>query len=296
MSTAWDYAKRLADKHAGAGHHFVRLQNDGDRVVGVFCGDPFAREAGSIGTARPTPTRRLPEGVTVRPTLRVSFNFFVPTEGVMKIIEGGAAWFRDLVDVREKYGLDKWSFEVRRRGKKGDTKTKYSILPDAPVDDAMRVRIGGLSIHDLRTIGAAVDADGERTAPASTIDEATARAIADRLRRLPRETIATLLAEFKIERLRQLRSSELPRILRFLEAHEAAPPPAPFDLVNLDREQLHEAARNVIRRFVHRFGPAIPADAATVIRYYLSCQNACDRAAADVVRLGAPAASRDQPR
>jgi hypothetical protein len=44
MSNAWDNAKALAEKHAAAGGIFVRLQNDGDKVVGVFCGEPYAKE------------------------------------------------------------------------------------------------------------------------------------------------------------------------------------------------------------------------------------------------------------
>jgi hypothetical protein len=44
MASAWDRAKEMADRHAGTGGIFVRLANDGDKVVGVFCGEPDARE------------------------------------------------------------------------------------------------------------------------------------------------------------------------------------------------------------------------------------------------------------
>ena len=44
MTNAWDVAKGLAEKHAQAGGLFVRLANNGDKVTGVFCGEPFARE------------------------------------------------------------------------------------------------------------------------------------------------------------------------------------------------------------------------------------------------------------
>ena len=126
MSTAWDKAKELADKHVAAGGIFVRLQNDGDKIVGVFCGEPFAKEVYWDGQKySDTP----PEGVAAKPSLRVSLNFYVPAEGAMKIIEGGTAWFKDVLDVKDKYGLDKWSFEIKRRGKKGDPKTKYRSCP-----------------------------------------------------------------------------------------------------------------------------------------------------------------------
>jgi hypothetical protein len=55
--------------------------------------------------------------------------------------------------------------------------------------------------------------------------------------------------------------------------------------VRPDRQRLHERASTIVRALVHRYGAAIPDDAETIIRYYLSCENACDRAAEDVLRL-----------
>jgi len=119
MNNAWDKAKNLADKHASQGSIFVRLQNDGDAVVGVFCGEPYAREVYWDGEKYVEATADgPPAGATAKtPSLRVALNFYVPSEGTMKIVEGGTQWFRDLVNVREKYGLDKWLFEIKRHGK-----------------------------------------------------------------------------------------------------------------------------------------------------------------------------------
>ena len=44
MSDAWDKASGMADKHANQGGIYVRLANDRDSIIGVFCGEPFARE------------------------------------------------------------------------------------------------------------------------------------------------------------------------------------------------------------------------------------------------------------
>src|ERR1019366_4759697 len=107
-----------------------------------------------------------PEGVAAKPSLRVALNFYVHAEGAMKIIEGGTAWFKDVLEVKDKYGLEKWSFEIKRRGKKGDPKTKYSILPDAQVDEPMRARIAAAGLHDLSSVGAAADDRREHGAAA----------------------------------------------------------------------------------------------------------------------------------
>ncbi len=212
MNTAWDSAKKLAEKHANQGGIFVRLQNDGDTVVGVFCGEPYAKEVYWDGQkycdAAPEAGGKM--------SLRVSLNFYVPSEGAMKIIEGGTAWFKDLLEVREKYGTDKWIFEVKRRGKKGDPKTKYSILPEKPVDDALRARIAAAGEHDLGAAAGGNDTDGATAAP-RVVDVDVARTIADRLRALPRDVADAFLGEFKIARIRELLNSDVPRALAFLE-------------------------------------------------------------------------------
>ena len=213
MSSAWDTAKKLAEKHASEGGKFVRLQNDGDKVVGVFCGEPYAREVYWDGEKY---SDTAPEGG--KASLRVALNFYVPAEGAMKVIEGGTAWFKDVVEIREKYGVEKWIFEVKRRGKKGDPKTKYSILPETQVDDAMRARIKSLPLHDL----AAVSGEGDRgtAAAPATVDLDVARTIAERLRPLPRESGEAFLAEFRISRIRELRNADVPAAMRFVDGLE----------------------------------------------------------------------------
>jgi hypothetical protein len=216
MNTAWDNAKKLADKHVNQGGFFVRLQNDGDTVVGVFSGEPYAKEVYWDGQKY---LDAPPEGGGAKASLRVALNFFVPGEGAMKIIEGGTAWFKDVLEIREKYGLDQWVFEVKRRGKKGDPKTKYSILPEKPVDDAMRTRMTAAGLHDLAAVGGGGGSNDSEASDAGprTVDVEVARTIADRLRALPREAGEAFLAEFKIARIRDLLNVDVPRALAFVE-------------------------------------------------------------------------------
>src|SRR5437868_5508462 len=108
----WDGAKGLSERHASEGGVFVRLANNGDKVTGAFCGEPYARELLWDGQ------RYLPydannpahRGEGKKPSLRVALNFFVPAENGMKIIEVGAQTFRDILRCRGKYGLDAWTF------------------------------------------------------------------------------------------------------------------------------------------------------------------------------------------
>jgi hypothetical protein len=151
MSTAWDNAATLANKHEKFGGIFIRLTNNGDKIVGAFCGDPFSKELHWTGDRYEECTG---EGckfcaVGKRPTLWVMLNFFVPAEGVMRVIEGGVSWFKDVLKVRDKYGLENWIFEIERHGETGDPKTSYSILPETKIDDEHRAKINAAELHDL---------------------------------------------------------------------------------------------------------------------------------------------------
>jgi hypothetical protein len=223
MNNAWDKAKSLADKHASQGSIFVRLQNDGDAVVGVFCGEPYAREVYWDGEKYVEATADgPPPGATAKtPSLRVALNFYVPAEGTMKIVEGGTQWFRDLVNVREKYGLDKWLFEIKRHGKPKDPKTKYTILPEEKIDDALRAKLSQVPPHDLAQMSAPSE-DGDANEGPKLVDLDVARQLADRLRALPRSDADMFLQEFRIERVRDLLNERVPAALQFLMKLEGA--------------------------------------------------------------------------
>ena len=155
MSNSWEHAAGMADKHANSGGMFVRLTGDGDSIVGAFCGEPFPREV--VWTGERYETYDPDVHHDKKPSLRVMLNFYVPAEGTMKVIEGGTVWFKDVLKVRDKYGLEKWLFEIERHGEAGDPKTTYSILPEEKLDDEMRARIAAAEAHDLKSIGAGND-------------------------------------------------------------------------------------------------------------------------------------------
>jgi hypothetical protein len=161
MSNAWDHAESLSEKHANQGGVFVRLANHGDKVVGAFCGEPHAREVHWTGERY---VECSGQGCALcsggkKPSLRVMLNFYVPAEGVMKVYETGTRVFRDLLKLRAKYGLGSWLFEIERHGEAGSTKTRYSVLPEAQIDAAMRARIDAAELIDLSSLGSGDDED-----------------------------------------------------------------------------------------------------------------------------------------
>jgi len=233
MSSAWDRAKTLSDKHANQGGMFVRLQNDGDKIVGAFCGEPYAREVVWTGERYEAYDPKSPTQSDKKPSLRVMLNFFVPAEGAMKVIEGSTTWFKDVLKVRDKYGLEKWLFEIERHGESGNPKTQYSILPDEKITDEVRAKIAAAQVHDLEKLAsgdagaAAASAAGEKAAPAPAaggngpIDPRVAGDLVARLKALPRVDLDAFLKKFSVERVRDLRAGQEAQARSFLEQLEA---------------------------------------------------------------------------
>lgn len=251
MSDAWERARSLAEKHAQAGGIFVRLANNGDKVVGAFCGDPHTREVVWLGDHYEI--FDADKHKDKKPNLRVSINFYVPAEGKMKVIEGGTQWFKDVLKLREKYGLDTWLFEIERHGEAGDTKTKYTLLPETKIDADLRARMAPVLLHDLASLGVGDDEDeapepkgktppaaapkgaapaakpAPAEAPSGIVTQEVAEAFLARLRPLPRAEADAFVARFGIQRIRELKASDEAAARKHIEEAErrhgrAAPP------------------------------------------------------------------------
>jgi hypothetical protein len=223
MTNAWDVAKGLAEKHAQSGGIFVRLANNGDKVTGVFCGEPFAREVVWTGEHYEAYDPKNPEHQAdgKRPSLRVAMNFYVIAENAMKVIEGGSQWFKDVLKLRDKYGLGVWSFEIERRGEAGDPKTRYSMLPEEKLGDELRKKIAATALHDLPNVAGGDGAgEGATTAPAvkdGPIDTPTATALVARLKALPRAAVDGVLGELGVSRVRELSMAKAARANALLD-------------------------------------------------------------------------------
>jgi len=221
----WKRSEEMADRHANSGGIFVRLPNDGDTVVGAFCGEPYPREVHWTGEnyadCEDNDCPHCKPGK--QPTLRVMINFFVPSQDAMMIIEGGTVWFNDVLKVRRKYGLDNWLFEIERHGEAGDPKTTYSILPEEKIDAELRARIEAAELHDLQSIGSG-DSNNPNGGPGGAsgpIAPSTARELVPRLKALPRPDVETFLEQFGVKRVRDLRAADVTAARELLGGLEA---------------------------------------------------------------------------
>jgi hypothetical protein len=251
--TTWDQAKTAAEKPMGSGI-FIRLADDGDKFTGAFMGDPHIREIvweqakGSYRDATPADTKA---GTAV--TQRFICNVYVPADKAMKVFEMNQKTFQGLLGAREKFAFSSWYFEVKRNGKKGDTKTTYQILPDTqiPADDAKAMAAlklhdlkaskdegGGdtdLSSHDKAKNGAATNGTAGPAAAAAPpaeeyISAETASALVTRLKILPREKVALYLEKFGVTTVKTTKKADAAAASAFVDTLEGKAPAAPEEV------------------------------------------------------------------
>ncbi|MBM4356400.1 MAG: hypothetical protein FJ109_21835 [Deltaproteobacteria bacterium] len=229
----WDEATQQSEKRAQEGGLFVRLTEDGDKIVGKFCGEPYGREMVWTGERYEEYAPDLHAGKKVSDRFMV--NFYDVEEKTMKVWELNMATFRTVLKLRAKYGLDAWTFEIERHGGPGDPSTKYSVLPEAKIDEGLRKEIEGAGLHDLEAIangtmpggGSGDDSPRPKAAGNKTVDPRTASDLVARLKALPRAAVDAFLGRFGVERVRDLKESDLPaaekQLARMEEEYKNAP-------------------------------------------------------------------------
>ncbi len=145
-TTGWAAAKELAKKASGG--KFARLENDGDKLVVAFLGDPYSREV--VWDDGSEAYIEAPAGAP-KPQLRVSFNVYDRDRREVRIFEQGVVWFKQVIACQEKYEKDFQHryFEIKRDGAKGSKRTTYTVMFEDMIPEADRAAIAGLKLHDL---------------------------------------------------------------------------------------------------------------------------------------------------
>lgn len=247
MSNAWDAASKRQKESGGK---FLSLKDDKDFFVGAFVGEPYVRETFYNKTTNKT--EDYTDAHKARgdaPKAKFMINVWTPNDEQMHVYEMNAATFGDIVNCKEKYGLETSFFEVKRIGKKGDTSTRYAVLPDKPITPEQLAKIKAAKLHDLAashnesmseedkaklntnsvaTNGAAAPA----AAPAQVVAEADAVALTERAKKMPAEKLNEFLNAINKERIKGMtpaRFKEAEAILAKIEA-SLAPAAAPAEV------------------------------------------------------------------
>jgi len=229
----WDDTDKRAKESAGSGI-FVKLEDDGDKIVGAFLGDPFPQELfWNQGKNKYEPYTEAHAKAKEKMTLRVSLNVLVTLENgeaqktpAVKILEMNATTFRSVNKCRKRYGFDRTYFEIERNGKKKDPNTTYTVLPDDPIDAEELKKLKELKLHDLEAKSRggsetsdpqpADDYDSKQTAGDDPISKPDAQALVDVLRTVPRENLDEFLAKFGVSKVKELKQRDLKEAQSFL--------------------------------------------------------------------------------
>lgn len=244
MTDAWEATAEKAKK-ATSNELFVKLEDDQDKVVGAFVGVPHARELfWNQAERKYEPYAAEHEKRGDKLTLKVSMNFYVIKEGngeelteldppTMKVLEVNATTYGAIMKARKKYGFNKCYFEIERSGAKGDTSTKYSVMPDEKFEDGEYEKICALKHNDLAKAtggnddsdendykknkgksskGGAKDDDGD-----DPIEKGDAQELVGVLKTIEREKLDEFLSKFGISKVKELRKKDLSAAKKWID-------------------------------------------------------------------------------
>ncbi|RJS14242.1 hypothetical protein DRW03_35310 [Corallococcus sp. H22C18031201] len=215
MANMWEQTAAMAKQHEQQGGAWLKLANDGDTAVVVFLGEPCPREVCFVDNKYVLFDEQM-KAQGHKPSLRVALNVAVYGTKEVKVLEQAVTFFNTLLELRAKYGLEKWAFEVKRRGAPKDPKTTYSILPDRQLTAEELAAFQALRLHDLPKLYAAEAASASGTASGTSsnakvgelVDVKLAQGIATALKGLPREAVDRFLQKFSVQRIRDLPASK----------------------------------------------------------------------------------------
>ena len=216
MQDMWKQASEMAKQHEQSGGDWLKLQNDGDKVVVVFLGQPHPREVCFVDGKFVQVTEAL-KAQGVKPSLRVALNVAVFGSKEVKVLEQGVRFFKDLVRIRDKYTLEKWAFEVTRHGAAKDTNTTYSILPEQQLTADQIREYQSLKLLDLAKLYESVASECG-SVPDAMIDPETAMTITTTLKSLPREAVEQFCNALGVQRIKDLRVAQVAKAKVFVEA------------------------------------------------------------------------------
>ncbi len=148
MTNAWNDIDEAMKKFSTG--KFLRLADDGDKAVVVFLGDPKKREIAYIDGGI-VPAADAPKGAKTSMKIEMNVAHITETGMEVKIYSMGIKTYSLLKNIRNKYGLDAWSFEITRSGKAKSTDTSYSILPETKLSPEEKEELMQLELFDLDT-------------------------------------------------------------------------------------------------------------------------------------------------
>jgi hypothetical protein len=234
----------------GDGGDFRRLGGHDDFVSGILVGEPYGRVIhydqstdtwsdctgkGCAGCARGLAKNK-----------RFWLNLFCLSEGTgqtakdgtfkMEVLETSSRGIQNMIPALKKFAQDEWSFEIRRQGAKGDTKTTYNVLPDKKIEDlpadtlkafraAEEIDLDALN-ERLKGGGGGGSAPGEDLPPmgkdAPALDVKAKAEVANMLKPFGTQGAREALAKVGVKTVSELKPSDLPKLFEVISSMSSA--------------------------------------------------------------------------
>lgn len=240
---SWDTANKTAENAKSRNGIFARLENNGDKMIVAFLGEPEAKEVHWTGDSTEICTgedcKKCKKGDV--PQARFSINVYVKTKtadgdtqevGKTQIFEQGVLWYNKLEVVKAKYGLDKWWFEIERQGKAGSKKTKYTVLPEEKMTDDEKEELTKCKLNSLtstrdddeddddddnNTKNNKQSSSSKKESSDGTMNADDVSDIMRRMQNQPKDEIKKFLEKFNVKRFKDLKSSQRADAIKFLK-------------------------------------------------------------------------------
>ena len=230
---------------------FLRLEEDGDKVLVFFAGQPFTRYTYWDGQQ----THEWSEGCGQKKNLRLAMNVIICSVGESsfdilstKVFEQGKRFYQSVSRRDKKYGIHNWLFEVERSGSKGDKETRYDIEAEYELSDKEREELMAIELFDLEEFYAELnssdsdkkqrkpdkppkDEEAEEDDDDALIDKEELGELIKMFRTLgdPEAAGRKFCEEFDIKKVKDLRRAQLKKALKYLDKLIAAEQPESDD-------------------------------------------------------------------
>ena len=214
--------QKLYEENDAENSAFFKLE-DGEKAVVAFLGDPFNKQVYYDGNRYVPWTKECGKQATIRTMMNVA-RMVADEEGAfsvqaVQILDQSKTFFKKVIQLDNKYGLDKQLIEIRREGTKKDT--EWHLLPECAITSDLKKELAGLTLWDLAASDDSeegpVKADAAsqvRAAedPKKVISQAEGNELIAGLKTLKDykpEIVGDFLEQFQVSKVRELIESQL---------------------------------------------------------------------------------------
>lgn len=226
-----------ATKNSGGGK-YVKLQDDGDELRCAFLGECYSTYEvwnDSLNRSEEYDEEKHGPEKQARPSLNVTWNIWDMDTKAVRVFRQRtrffSLWLETTEELENEAGV-KWWYKIKRKGKRGDTNTTYTLTPVRQMNDEEQQEMAGLTLFNLEEEASGNRSNSNNSNSAQTEMKTTSGVKAERLNELiglaktvhqkRADFLETFLKEFQIERIRDVPQGRIDEAFDFIKGFGAA--------------------------------------------------------------------------